>query len=78
MSFNVTASFTQLHQQAFDSAREFFMWATEFVNQEYSDMNYTPDQKLEMVKCIVSSATTNWRASQELVAAQEYRVNPEV
>ena len=53
MSFNVTASFTQLHQQAFDSAREFFMWATEFVNQEYSDMNYTPEQKLEMVKCIV-------------------------
>ena len=78
MSYNVTASFNTLHQQAFESAREFFEWATEFVNQECKDTNYTTDQKLEMIKCIVSSATANWKASQELVAAQEYRSNPDV
>ncbi len=78
MSYNVTASFNTLHQQAFESAREFFEWATEFVNHEYNDCDYTTDQKLEMIKCIVSSATANWKASQELVAAQEYRSNPDV
>ena len=72
MSFTVTASFTQLHEQAYDSAREFFTWAHDFVNTEYGDEDYTADQKLEMIKCIVSSATTNWRSAQELVAAQEY------
>ena len=68
--YEVDASWQTLHDQAYETVQDYMTRAAAYVDKKFGE--YTDNQKLDLIRCLVDNANRQLNTTVALVSAQEY------